>query len=338
MKRSFGVLLAVCFCLTVVFAVSGAGPAQAGSVTLKYSTFFPPVHAITKNAVAWGKEIQKRTNGEVKVHVFPGATLTRPSETFDGITKGVTDVGYTFFSYTRGRFPLTEVLDLPLGYKSSRQATALANAFAAKFKPAEYNDVKMCYLIGVPPHRLFTNKEIHKLEDLAGLKIRTTGTTAKIIKALGALSVSMPMSDAYDALSKGIAEGIVGPCEPLIGFKLIDVVKYGIIYERAQTNVSYVGMNKEVWNKLSPANQKIIDEVNKEWEVKQSEVFDKIDNDARQAFLKKGAKMIELSAEENARWAKQFEPIYQEYVKNKKAEGLPAQEALDFCFDFLKKN
>ena len=338
MKRSFGVLLAVVFCLAVVFAASGADVARAEGVTLKYSTFFPPVHPITKAAVAWGKEIRKRTNGEVKVNVFPGATLTRPTETFDGITKGVTDVGFTFFSYTRGRFPLTEVLDLPLGYKSSQQATALANAFAAKFKPAEYDDVKICYLIGVPPHRLFTNKEVKKLEDMAGLKIRTTGTTAKIISALGGTSVSMPMADAYDALSKGIAEGIVGPFEPMLGFKLIDVVKYAVIYERAQVNVAYVAMNKGVWEKLSPAAKKAIDEINQEWQVKQSKVWDDMDNKAKEAFLAKKKTIIELSAEENARWAKQFDPIYQEFVKNKKEKGLPAQEALDFCFDFLKKN
>jgi TRAP-type C4-dicarboxylate transport system substrate-binding protein len=324
--------------MTAIMALTGADQARADQVILKYSTFFPPVHPITKSAIAWGKELQKRTNGAVKVNVFAGATLTRPTETFDGITKGVTEVGFTFFSYTRGRFPLTEVLDLPLGYKSSKQATALANTFAAEFKPAEYNDVKMCYLIGVPPHRLFTNKEVNKLEDMAGLKIRTTGTTAKIIKALGGTSVSMPMADAYDALSKGIAEGIVGPFEPMLGFKLVDVVKYAILYKAAQVNVAYVAMNKDTWNSLSPEVQKAIDEINQEWSVKQADVWDGMDQKAVDAFKKKKKTIIELSDAENARWTERFKPLYEEFVKNKKAKGLPAQEALDFCLDYLKKN
>ena len=93
-------------------------------------------------SVEWGKEIEKRTNGKVQVTVFPGGTLTPADKCYDGVVKGLSDVGMSVLSYTRGRFPLTEVIDLPLGYKNGTAATKLVNLYYNKFKPKELDDVR----------------------------------------------------------------------------------------------------------------------------------------------------------------------------------------------------
>ena len=187
----------------------------------------------TSGAKRWRRE----TNGRVKVQYFPAASLSRPSETYDDVMRGIVDIGMSFCGYTAGRFPLTEVIDLPLGYKTSYHATKLANAYLEKFKPKEFDGTKVMYLHTSPPHRLFAKKPVEKLEDLKGLKIRSTGTSAEVVKALGGVSVAMPMSDAYDALQKGVADGIVGPFEPLVGWRLIDVVNDGTLFSSAYVNV-----------------------------------------------------------------------------------------------------
>ena len=97
--------------------------ANAQTVTLRYSNFFPAPHRNSMLADEWCKEIEKRTNGKVKFTYFPGATLTPAAQTYDSVEKGIADVGLSVLGYTMGKFPLTEVIDLPLGSQSGLLAT-----------------------------------------------------------------------------------------------------------------------------------------------------------------------------------------------------------------------
>ena len=104
-----------------------------GQVKLNYSIFFPAPHNNSILAKAWSDEIEKRTNGKVQVTMFYGGTLTPADKCYDGVVKGISDIGMSVFAYTRGRFPMIEVLDLPMGYPNGRVATRVANEFYKKF-------------------------------------------------------------------------------------------------------------------------------------------------------------------------------------------------------------
>ena len=88
-----------------------------GQTKLNYSVFFPAPHKNAVLATEWAKEIEKRTGGKVQITVFPGGTLTPADKCYDGVVKGISDIGFSVLAYTRGKFPLTEVSDLPLGTK-----------------------------------------------------------------------------------------------------------------------------------------------------------------------------------------------------------------------------
>ncbi|MCU0605298.1 MAG: C4-dicarboxylate ABC transporter substrate-binding protein, partial [Desulfobacterales bacterium] len=137
-----GSALAVAFIGTLFFGIPGAVQA-ADPVKLNYSIFFPAPHKNTVLATEWAQEIEKRTNGALKITMFPGGTLTPADKCYDGVVKGISDIGMSVLGYTRGRFPLSEVIDLPLGYKNGLAATKLINAYYQKFKPAEFNDVQV---------------------------------------------------------------------------------------------------------------------------------------------------------------------------------------------------
>lgn len=335
MKRMFWVVA-----VAVVFMSLGlACPqlyAQEKAITLNLSNFFPPDNKISIAMDQWCKEVEKRTNGRVKVTQFPGGTLTPPAQTYAGVIKGIADIGLSFFSYTMGRFPLTEVLDLPLGYKSGYVGAKLANEYHKKFKPKEFDEVKVLFLTTSPPHMLFAKKPVNNLDDLKGLKIRSTGTSAKVVQALGGAPVAMPMSEAYDALSKGVVQGIIGPYEPMKGFKLAEVVSDSTEYGSAYLNTNYVVMNKDKWNGLPADIQKIIGGIDEEWIEKMGRLWDELDKEGKEVFIQKGGKVIMLSKEENARWSERLRPILDDYVKDMKSKGLPGDEALKFCVDFLK--
>lgn len=338
MGRAKLVSLVSCFVAVGVCFFLSPASAQTKPVELNYSIFFPAPHKNSVLATEWGKEVEKRTNGRVKITMFYGGTLTPADKCFDGVVKGISDLGMSVFAYTMGKFPLTEVIDLPLGYKSGYGATKLINEYYNKFQPKELDEVKVLYLHAHGPGILHTKTAVNRLEDVKGLKIRCTGMAAKIVTALGGAPVAMPMGETYDAISRGVVDGSMAPQESLEGWKWGEVVKFTTEdFGASYTAGMFVVMNKSKWNALPPDIQKIIGEINGEWIEKHGKTWDEIDRSGREYALKLGNKIIPLSKEENEKWAQTVKPLLDEYANEKKAKGLPAEEALKFCVDRLKE-
>jgi len=327
-------------CLLLLASVLALNPAPAAAapVELTYSIFFPPTHRNTLLANDWAKEVEKRTDGKVKITVFAGGTLTPADKCYDGVEKGLSDIGMSVLGYSRGRFPLTEVIDLPLGYRSGAAATELINAYYKKFAPKEFNGVKIMYLHAHGPGFLNTKKPVSTMEDLKGMKIRCTGLAAKIVTALGATPVAMPMGETYDALSRGVVDGSMAPQESLEGWRWGEVVKSSTeCYGAAYSTAFFVAMNKAKWGSLPEDVRAAIEKVNEEWIAKSGKNWDEMDKSGKAFTTGKGNTVISLSAEENEKWSKAVQPILDEYVKNMQKQGLPGEEALKFCVEYLKK-
>ena len=327
--------------LVMLGLYAGMGPALAQEkvFTLNYAHFMPMTTRQAQLADEWCREVTKRTNGRVKVTFFPAGTLATAPLIYDAVLKGGADVGWSFLSYTRGKFPLTEVIDLPLGYKSGYTATRMANEYYRKFKPKELDGVKVMYLHVHGPGVLSTKKPVYKLEDLSGMKIRSTGLSAKIIKALGGAPVGMSIAEAYDALRTGVVDGIQVPVEGLQQWKFADLTRYTTEnYGSAYESAGFCVMNKAKWNSLPSDIQVIIEKINEEWMEKTGRLWDQMDKDGKVYAQAKGIKFITLSREEDARWASRMTPIIDEYVTSMKGKYLPGAEVLDFCRTYLKEN
>lgn len=149
----------------------------------------------------------------------------------------------------------------------------------------------------------------------------------------------MPVTETYDGLSRGLVDGCLFPLEALQGFKIGEVVKtvienYGMSY---MTSI-YVIMNKDKWNAISPADQKAIEKVNEEYIEKFGKTWVALDAKAVEFAKSKGVTFVAVSKEEEVATAKKMKPILDDYVKMTKSKGLPGDEALKFCQDYLKKN
>jgi TRAP-type C4-dicarboxylate transport system substrate-binding protein len=338
MKRSSVLKVFVIAMFLSVLIVPFQGHAQEKVITLKVANWFPVAHKQTPLLESWGKDLEKRTNGRVKVNYYPAGTLVPAPQSYDAVTKGISDVGNHVLGYTVGRFPLTEVLDLPLGYPNNTVPTKLANAFYDKFKPKEFNDVKVLWFHAQAPGIVHTKtKPITKLEDLKGMKMRTYGSNAKLMSLLGGTPVAMPMTDVYDALSRGVAEGLMCAYEATEGFRFGDQLKYSTEnYATSYSAVFAIVMNKDKWNSLPPDIQKIIDTMSKEYIEKYAAMWDDIEISGKAYLVKRGNKINTLSKEEEAKWVEKAQPIFDEYVKKMKEKGLPGDEALKFARDYLK--
>ena len=322
----------------LLFASNIVG-AQEKVIKMDFSSFLPPTDKVSIALDSWSKEVEKKTNGKVKINFHPGATLTPGAQTYDSVVRGVVDIGSSSLAYTRGRFPMIELLDLPLGVKSARLATRLSNEYYKKFAIKEFSDSKIMFFSSHGPGLLFTRKPVKTLEDLKGLKVKcAAGATVDMLSFLGAAPVPMSMGDTYDGLQRGMLDGMLGPYAVISTYRLGEVVKYAPEnYGTAYFNTFFVTMNKDKWNSLPKDVQKTIEDINEQWVFKAGEPWDEEDANGKKFMKEKGA-IAPLSKEENERWAKQVKPQFDKFVKEKTAKGLPADEALKWVLDWIQKN
>jgi TRAP-type transport system periplasmic protein len=328
------------FAAVAVFFSGTACFAQDKVVILRYSNLFPPSDPLSVIGEQWCKEVEKRTNGKVKVRYYPGSSLNAPTQMYESIVNGVIDIGNVMSGYTRGRFPLLSGLyETPLEYGSALQATKIANAVFAKFQPKELDAVKMMYLHCTADAMLHTvKKPVAKLTDLKGMKIRTMDANAVIMRSLGAAPVAMPQGEVYDALSKGVLDGAIAVYSGLKTWKTADILKYTTeIKGTAYTAVFFVAMNKNKWKSIPSDQQKIIGQINREWSEKQGLLWDALEKEGKEYAVSKGIKVTRLSQEEQAKWTAMAQPLYEDYLKKTKEKHLPGDELLKFVREYMKR-
>lgn len=321
------------------FLLSSASVVFAKQVELTYANFFPPFHIQSQLAESWCKEVEKRTDGAVKVNYYPGGTLTKAPQTYDSVEQGIADIGMSVLAYSRGRFPVLGAVDLPMGYPNGVVATKVANAVLDKFDPKEFKDTHIMYLHAHGPGYIHTReKEVKTLADLVGLKIRATGMSAKMVKALGATPVGMGMPDAYQSLQKGVVDGCAHPMEANKGWKLADVLSYAVAENSvAYSTTFFVTMNQAKWAALSPEVQKTIEEINMEWAKKHGEAWDSSDEAGRKLFMEKGHKILTLDPADSAKWKEAVKPAIDEYAADLDKKGINGKEVVEFIATTIKE-
>ena len=344
MKRTVGlqILAAALGVSALTFGLTGCKPAGGDSasgeapagkvetVNLTYSIFFPPTHVQCIAATNWAAEIGKRSNGRVKITVFPAGSLTKADQRYEGVLTGVSDLGMSCFAYTRGRFPLLEGLDLPLGYPNGTAATRIANEMVMKYQPEELKGVHVLYVHAHGPGILASRKPVKSMDDLKGLKIRATGLSAKIVESLGGTPVAMSQPETYEALAKGVVEATLCPVETLKGWKQGEVVQYVIDSSAiGYTTAMFVVMNQAKWTALPSDLQKVFTDVSAEWIAKHGAAWDEADQAGRAFVTELKKESISLPPAEQQRWKTAVKPILDSYVASAKAKNLPGDALLN---------
>ena len=325
-------LLIVLLSLPIIGACSGTGDEV---ITLSYSNFFPSTHLNSILAEEWIKEIESRTDGRVEINYFPGGTLTPAAGVYDGVVEGISDIGMSCLAYTPGRFPVSELVDLPHDYPNGWVATKVANDYYSEFMPAEMDDVHALYFHAHGPGVVITaDQAVDELADMQGLIIRATGVGAKIVEALGAEAYGASQGETYELMSKGVVDGSFTPREVLKGWNQAEVTEYVTgCYEVGNTTDMYVVINEDVWNSMSSDIQQIFTDVSNEWIEKHGMVWDYYDKVAIDYFIEmdNGREIIELDAAEMAKWVDAVSTIVDSYIEELNNEGLSG----DACEQYL---
>jgi TRAP-type transport system periplasmic protein len=329
-------VLAVITVLFVLATYSFSCAAEA--IKLKFANFFPPTH---KNAVIfdqYSQEINKKSGGKVEISYYPGGTLLTAPKIAAGVATGIADIGLSHCAYSRGRFPVMEIMELPLGFPSGYIGTHVANDFYDKVKPKEWDQYQPLVFGFSPPCVMQTlSKPVRTLEDLKGMKIRGTGRLGDIVKALGANPMPIEMVDLYESLRRGVIDGNFGPLEQLKGFKTGEVIKYSTAAWRIGAAYTfYVAMNKNKWNSLPPDMKKLFTDVSNEYKDKWAVEWNAIDIEGGEFLKSQGGQIITISDAESVKWAAAAQPVIQDFRKDLSSKGYKETE-VDSWITFVKE-
>ena len=187
------------------------------------------------------------------------------------------------------------------------------------------------------PEYSLRRKQVKTVADLATMKIRATGLSAKIVTALGGTPISMSQGDTYEALQKGVVDATFCPIETLKGWKQGEVIDY-VVDTKAigYTTAMFAVMNKAKWESLPEDLQKIVTEVSDQWIDKHGEAWDESDRQGENFVRELGKEFIGLSEGEESSLIEAMEPVYTEYVTATEEKGLPGEAFLKDLQDMLK--
>lgn len=298
------------------------------TITLKYANFPPATTFPCVQMERWSKEVEKRTNGRVKVQTFPGGTLLPAKNIFDGVIAGTADIGNFAMSYQPGRFPVSEAIDLPIGFTSAKAASLALFDLIEKYKPKEFEKVKVLTLFTCPPADIMSKMPIRSLAELKGMELRASGTGAEVLKRIGATPVGMPQSEAPEAIQKGVVKGNVSSMEILKDFNFAAYLPYAT--EASLFVVSFaVVMNNDKWNSLPADVKKVMDDMRREqaeWTGKY--VDDHVQEALKWSKEKYNHQVIKLSDKDMAEIRNLVKPMIDDYVKKVNAQGLPGDQIM----------
>ena len=302
--------------------------AQA-ALELKLASFVPPSHSIWVNPITpWSKTVADRSGGKMTVRLFPSMQLGgKPPELYRQMEQGIADIVFTLPGYTSGDFPMLSMSELPGTADSALDGTRKLWA-NAKFFEKELAAAKVLMLWNSDTAGLMSReKPIRKLEDMKGMRIRTPSAAQSAqLEALGAIPVSMPVTQIYNSLERGVIDATMIPLSAMLDFKLIEVVKHLTIDAPLGRSPFLVSMNRKRYEGLPADLKKIIDDTTGlEMSLGGARSYDKKNIEAV-ALAKKEREVYSLPAAEQKRWIGVFQPVIKKAAEDNDKKGLPGSE------------
>lgn len=263
---------------------------------------------------AWARSVEKASNGELRVQVFPSQTLARSDQTYQSTVSGIADIGSTAQGYNAGRFALTQVVELPGISQSSRQGSCvLQSLYDQGALGDEYRDSHVLFMFTTGPGYLHTKRKlIATPDDMAGLRLRRpTSVVGDMMTRQGAQAVGMPAPDVFTSMQRGVLDGLSFNWEAMKTFRLNEQTRYHT--EIPLYDLSLVAtMNQKRYDALPDHLKRVIDEHSgMAWSFKAAAVYDRLISQGRQEAVEAGH---ELLAVEDPLNDPQWGPVLQETI------------------------
>ena len=327
---------------TAAVAFTGGSMAFAQApIELKVSHYVPPGHTMHQELLRWAEDMDKKSNGRLKISIFPASQMGPVTRQYDLARTGVADIAYFLHGATPGRFPLTELSQLPYAFNpevggvlqkpvSAAEASALLTGMTGQLAK-EYEGTKLLLVIAQPNLSLMFNKaKVRQPSDMKGMRLRHNGPlAAKMIEALGATPAAVAPVELADALEKGTVKGMVFNYEAAQAFQM-----GGAVTSVTELNFNAVtlglAMNEKKYESLPADLRKLIDDsMGVEMARRMGAKFDDAEAAGRRYLVEKKVEIIVPTADEVKAFSKPLMPLVEQNVASVQAKGLPARKFFD---------
>lgn len=317
-------------------AMGVGGAAQAQEVTLSLHQFLPAQANVPKLILdVWADNVEAASDGRIKIDRYPSMQLGgRPPELMDQAIDGVADIVWTVVGYTPGRFPSTEVFEMPFMMTDARaMSSAYWQMFETHMKDTEFKDVHILGTWVHGPGMLHVNKEVLSPADMEGMKIRGGSRTINtLLEEMGATPVGMPVPAVSEALSKGVIDGATIPWEVTTALKVPELVGHHTEFEgNALYTLTFVlAMNKDRYNGLPADLQQVIDDNSGlEFSIFAGGTMAEADGPSRQIAVDRGNSIVTVSGADLEAWHSVAAPVIAAWVADMDSKGIDGQALLD---------
>jgi tripartite ATP-independent transporter DctP family solute receptor len=306
--------LGCCAGLALLATATGA---QAQERTLKFAFSLAKDHPIGIGAQKFADLVAAKSNGKIKVNLFPNAVLGSDPQNLSAVRGGTLDFTTMATGLLAGLNKEFMVFDFPFLFGDFKEAYALSDGPIAKTLLAKLNEQGVVGLgIWDLGFRNITNsrRPIAKSDDLAGLKLRVIASPIYIetFKALGANPVPMTFGEVYGALESRAIDGQDNPVAVIESAKFAEVQKYLSLTRHLYTGMPLL-MSKKTWDALSPEERGLIQSAADEAKVEERKAIQTQEAEAINR-LRKAMQVNEVSAEELARMREKVQPVIQKFV------------------------
>ncbi|MCV0395112.1 MAG: TRAP transporter substrate-binding protein [Rhizobiaceae bacterium] len=322
-----------------------AATAFAQDVTLRFHQMLPPQATIPAKAIKpWIEKVQQESDGRLKIEQYDAMALGgKPPELVDQAKDGVVDLIWTVIGYTPGRFPSTEVFELPFMMTTGEATSRAIQEYCEKRCTEEFAGMKVIAWHAHGPGLIHSKNPVASLDDMKGLKIRGGSRVInQMLEKLGATPVGMPVPAVTEALSKGVIDATTIPWEVTPALKVAELVKNhtGFSGENGlYTQTFVVAMNQASYDNL-PDDLKAVIDANSGMEA--AALFGRVMDEGDKAGLaiaeKAGNNIVTLDEEETQRWKDAAQPVIDAWIEEMKGKGLEAETLVEEASALIKKH
>ncbi|HET9652531.1 MAG TPA: C4-dicarboxylate TRAP transporter substrate-binding protein [Usitatibacter sp.] len=312
------------------FALAFGACAAEPQFRIKYASASPPGSQTSVPIVWWAEQVEKRSNGRVKIEFFWSGSLIKGPDILGAVGKGIVPMGKIYTVDYTGQMPLHQLVNLPFTtqdvyviQRATAEMLAKYPAFQKEFD--KQNLVRLGGLATGTVH-LLSKKPIKSLEDLKGLSIRARGPQAQVLKSVGAVPVSVAFGELYEALDRGVIGSTIMYELSVMPYKFNEIAG----------NFTYVGtglghaiqaeiMNKDYFEALPKDVQKLLKDTMADAEIWYAQTFEE-KNRKETAQMKAGdgtAKVafFSLPDKDVQHWHTVSQSVYEEWANENRKFG-----------------
>jgi TRAP-type C4-dicarboxylate transport system substrate-binding protein len=319
------------FTATALALIIGA-PGLAAEFNLKYASPYTETHPYGAADAEWIARIEEQSGGRVEITPYWGGALITSREGVDELAAGVADASYIAPIYARSGYDMNRLVPgMFYGYTDPKQVLEVYMDLWDEYPvfEEELGGVHVVgYNVGTPMHLMLREKPVETLDDLKGLRIRSAVDFIGPLAAFGAEGVTMPMTETYPSLEKGVVDGVIAPYEALKSLSFAEVIKYYSELPHSRGAYPSRAINQEVWDGL-PDDIKAIFDDNAEWlSLRTLELAQEAEDAGKAYGEEQGVVFNDVSDEVKAEYAKSFTPALEEVAGSLDDMGKPGTEVL----------